>query len=124
MSSDSRLSVLEVSNNGQCAVVELAEEDHTLCNALRFGSSLTVSTTNPVLRHQRRHQLVNNSSVKFCGYSMPHPNNTTCVLQIQTTGQLSALDALDAGLTGLALKCQHLKTLFDRKHREFVSIKQ
>ena len=40
-SSDSRFSVIEVTNSGHCAVVEFREEDHTLCNALRFVTTTT-----------------------------------------------------------------------------------
>ncbi len=34
--SKSRFKVIEITDDGQCAIVEFKDEDHTLANALRF----------------------------------------------------------------------------------------
>ncbi|RWS07653.1 RNA polymerase I/III 16Kd polypeptide-like protein, partial [Dinothrombium tinctorium] len=56
---------VKIEDNGNCATLVLHDEDHTLGNALRY-------------------MIMKNPSVKFCGYSMPHPNERKVILQIQT----------------------------------------
>ncbi|KAK9909521.1 hypothetical protein WJX75_003568 [Coccomyxa subellipsoidea] len=61
----------------------LEDEDHTLANSLRF-------------------LLNKNPHVSFVGYSIPHPSEKVVNLRIQTTGEISAVEALRQA-------CQSLK---------------
>ncbi|XP_054163011.1 DNA-directed RNA polymerases I and III subunit RPAC2-like [Oppia nitens] len=103
-SNSSRFEVVELTNDGQCAIISLKDEDHTLANALRYI-------------------IVKNSNVKFCGYSMPHPNDNQCLIQIQTNAGFKAIDVFEKGLRDLMDVFQHMKHVFHKKHEEFVSNK-
>ncbi|CAG2123466.1 unnamed protein product, partial [Medioppia subpectinata] len=92
--SKSRLEVIETTNGGECAIVSLTDEDHTLANALRYV-------------------MVRNSDVKFFGYSMPHPNDNVVLLQIQMNAGLNAINALEKGFRDLMDSCQHVKHVFN-----------
>jgi hypothetical protein len=35
----SRFEVIEMTNGGECAIIALTDEDHTLANALRFATN-------------------------------------------------------------------------------------
>ncbi|CAG2168404.1 unnamed protein product [Oppiella nova] len=86
----SRFEVIEMTNGGECAIIALTDEDHTLANALRYV-------------------IVKNSNVQFCGYSLPHPNDNVVLLQIQMKSGLNAINALEKGFRDLMDSCQHIK---------------
>lgn len=93
---ESRFNVLNTMDDGKSIIVELKEEDHTLGNALRY--------------------IINkNEDVKFCGYSLPHPNEKKILLQIQMASncQMKAIDALDRGLRDLMKLSEHIKSAWD-----------
>ena len=63
------------------ATFALAGEDHTLGNALRY-----------MLNRQ--------PGVAFAGYSVPHPSDDLVNVRVQTTGGVSATQALRDAVTG------------------------
>ncbi|XP_018715367.2 DNA-directed RNA polymerases I and III subunit RPAC2 [Eucalyptus grandis] len=77
----------------------LAEEDHTLANALRF-------TLNQV------------PQVIFCGYSIPHPSDARVNVRVQTTEKV-ARDVLKDACQHLMLRCQHIRGTFDKAVDDF-----
>ncbi|PKA60200.1 DNA-directed RNA polymerase II subunit RPB11 [Apostasia shenzhenica] len=77
----------------------LADEDHTLANAVRF-----------VLNKDPR--------VEFCGYSIPHPSENKVNIRVQTTGD-PAKDVLKDSLHTLILMCKHVRSTFDEAVTDF-----
>jgi DNA-directed RNA polymerase I and III subunit RPAC2 len=63
------------------ATFALAGEDHTLGNALRY-----------MLNRQ--------PAVAFAGYSVPHPSDDLVNVRVQTTGAVTATQALRDAVTG------------------------
>ena len=59
----------------------LADEDHTLGNAIRYALN----------RH---------ADVVFAGYSVPHPSEPVVNVRVQTSGRITATQALRDALTG------------------------
>jgi hypothetical protein len=52
-------------------------------------------------------------NVKFCAYSIPHPNDRKVLLQIQVyPGRGSAVQALEKGLSDLHEFSHHVKSVF------------
>jgi len=96
----SRFEVIEMTNGGECAIIALTDEDHTLANALRYV-------------------IVKNSNVQFCGYSLPHPNDNVVLLQIQMKSGLNAINALEKGFRDLMDSCQHIKHVFNKSYKDF-----
>ncbi|KAI1280467.1 DNA-directed RNA polymerases I and III subunit RPAC2 [Halotydeus destructor] len=89
-----RLQVIKSENNGEFVIFQFDEEDHTLGNALR-------------------HMVLKNPGVKFCGYSIPHPNERKVIMQVQMYhGKGSAIDAITTGFENLVEMCQHIKSTF------------
>ncbi|GIL65114.1 hypothetical protein Vafri_18931 [Volvox africanus] len=76
------------------ATFSIEEEDHTLANALRFF-------------------LNKNPHVAFCGYSMPHPSEEIVNVRVQTTGQITATQALKAACEDLQHVCVHMRSTLD-----------
>ncbi|XDT22361.1 RNA polymerases L / 13 to 16 Kd subunits signature [Nakaseomyces glabratus] len=81
------------SEDGTCASFQIALEDHTLGNALRYI-------------------IMKNPEVEFCGYSIPHPSEELLNLRIQTYGNITAVDALQKGLDDLIDLCDAVKDKF------------
>ncbi|GFR52287.1 hypothetical protein Agub_g14821 [Astrephomene gubernaculifera] len=73
------------------ATFSIEEEDHTLANSLRFF-------------------LNKNPHVAFCGYSMPHPSEELVNLRVQTTGKITAVQAVKAACEDLQQVCGHMRT--------------
>ncbi|KAG2491719.1 hypothetical protein HYH03_009882 [Edaphochlamys debaryana] len=73
------------------ATFSIEEEDHTLANSLRFF-------------------LNKNPHVAFCGYSMPHPSEELVNLRVQTTGQVTAMQAVKAACEDLTQVCGHMRS--------------
>lgn len=71
----------------------IENEDHTLANALRFF-------------------LNKNPHVDFCGYSIPHPAEPVVNIRVQTTGEVSAAEALRQACRNLQEVCGHVKATF------------
>eukprot|EP00798_Chlamydomonas_sp_ICE-L_P015976 gene15976-22106_t len=69
------------------------DEDHTLANSLRFF-------------------LNKNPHVSFCGYSMPHPSEELVNVRIQTTGEVTATQALRTSCDDLRDVCGHMRSTF------------
>lgn len=68
-------------------------EDHTLANALRY-------------------MIMKNPNVIFCGYTIPHPSEIKVNFKIQTDKTITALEALEKGLTDLNQACAHVLDTF------------
>ncbi|KAK3420221.1 hypothetical protein EUGRSUZ_G01038 [Eucalyptus grandis] len=81
------------------ATFALAEEDHTLANALRFT-------------------LNQDPRVIFCGYSIPHPSEARVNVRVQTTGD-PAREVLKDTCQDLMLTCQHIRGTFDNAVKDF-----
>lgn len=81
------------SEDGTCASFQIAQEDYTLGNALRYI-------------------IMKNPEVEFCGYSIPHPSEELLNLRIQTYGNITAVDALQKGLDDLIDLCDAVKDKF------------
>lgn len=86
------------SDDGSAASFQIADEDHTLGNALRYI-------------------IMKNSEVEFCGYSIPHPSEAKLNIRIQTYGNITAVEALHQGLDNLSELC----TTIEEKFREKVA---
>lgn len=87
------------SEDGTCASFQIAEEDHTLGNALRYV-------------------IMKNKDVEFCGYSIPHPSENLLNLRIQTYGATTAVDVLQKGLADLMDLCDAVEDRFTARIRE------
>ena len=70
----------------RCRTFIFKGESHTLGNALK-------------------NVLLQNNSVAFCGYSIPHPAEDQMYLRIQTTAGATAQDALRKGFEDLEAVC-------------------
>ncbi|CAK0748214.1 hypothetical protein CVIRNUC_001822 [Coccomyxa viridis] len=82
------------------ATFALEDEDHTLANALRF-------------------LLNRNPNVSFVGYSIPHPSEKVVNLRIQTTGEISAVEALRQACQSLKQLCGHMKATFNEAYTQY-----
>lgn len=87
------------SEDGTCASFQIAEEDHTLGNALRYV-------------------IMKNKDVEFCGYSIPHPSENLLNLRIQTYGTSTAVEVLQKGLADLMDLCDAVEDRFTARIRE------
>ncbi|ODQ79004.1 hypothetical protein BABINDRAFT_38031 [Babjeviella inositovora NRRL Y-12698] len=87
------------SEDGSAASFQIADEDHTLGNSLRYI-------------------IMKNPEVEFCGYSIPHPSETKLNLRIQTYGAITAVEALHQGLDNLVNLCAHIEEKFSEKISE------
>ena len=81
------------SEDGTSASFQILEEDHTLGNPLRYI-------------------IMKNPQVEFCGYSLPHPSENLLNLRIQTYGEITAVEALQKGLTDLMDMCDAVEEKF------------
>ncbi|KAH3901405.1 related to DNA-directed RNA polymerases I and III subunit RPAC2 [Saccharomycodes ludwigii] len=86
-------------DDGTCASFQIAEEDHTLGNSLRYI-------------------IMKNPQVEFCGYSIPHPSENFLHLRIQTYGEITAVEALHKGLQDLMDLCDVVEDKFTSKIRD------
>ena len=71
------------------------------------------SKINSLLMHILGKKYVTRSkNVKFCAYSIPHPNDKKVLLQVQVyPGRGSAVDALEQGLRDLHDVSRHIKSV-------------
>ena len=83
-----------------CRTFIFRGETHTLGNALRSV-------------------ILQNPSVLFCGYSMPHPAEDQMFLRIQTVDGVPAQDALRKGLEDLKEVCKITKERFEEAMVDF-----
>ena len=91
-----RLVVLGGSGQSEsCRTFIFRGESHTLGNALK----------NVILQ---------NPSVTFCGYSIPHPAEDQMYLRIQTVEGVAAQDALKKGFQDLKGVCEATKKKFNK----------
>eukprot|EP00879_Flechtneria_rotunda_P008803 GHRR01009221.1.p3 GENE.GHRR01009221.1~~GHRR01009221.1.p3 ORF type:complete len:109 (+),score=25.96 GHRR01009221.1:1331-1657(+) len=72
----------------------VVHEDHTLANTLRFF-------------------LNKNPQVTFCGYSIPHPTEDVVNIRVQTTGEITAAQALTNACEECIKVCSHVNGVFD-----------
>ncbi|KAI4357390.1 hypothetical protein L6164_001341 [Bauhinia variegata] len=77
----------------------LADEDHTLANAVRFT-------------------LNQDPRVTFSGYSIPHPSENRVNIRVQTTGD-PAREVLKDACQDLMLTCQHVRSTLDKAVSDF-----
>ncbi|GMH33550.1 hypothetical protein BSKO_01384 [Bryopsis sp. KO-2023] len=75
---------------GSGGTFTLMGEDYTLANSLRW-----ILNRNP--------------EVEFCGYSAPHPSEDLINMRIQTTGRITAKQALKKAALELRKVCEHVK---------------
>ncbi|SCU82919.1 LADA_0C08680g1_1 [Lachancea dasiensis] len=94
-----RLLSSATSEDGKCASFQIAEEDHTLGNALRYI-------------------IMKNPDVEFCGYSIPHPSENLLNIRIQTYGDSTAVEVLHKGLQDLMDLCDAVEDKFTQRIRE------
>lgn len=87
------------SEDGTSASFQIANEDHTLGNVLRYI-------------------IMKNPDVEFCGYSIPHPSEDFLNIRIQTYGDITAVDALKKGLQDMLDMCDVVEEKFTQKIRE------
>lgn len=87
------------SEDGTSASFQIVEEDHTLGNPLRYI-------------------IMKNPQVEFCGYSIPHPTENLLNIRIQTYGEITAVEALQKGLTDLMDLCDAVEEKFTDKIRQ------
>ncbi|VFQ76661.1 unnamed protein product [Cuscuta campestris] len=88
----------------QCnGTFSLADEDHTLANALRFS-------------------LNQDPRVILCGYNIPHPSEARVNIRVQTTGD-PAVEVLKDACHDLMLMCEHTRSTFDQALAKFKSEK-
>jgi len=90
---ESKIVVVQSTDDGTAASFQLHQEDHTLGNALRYI-------------------IMKNPDVEFCGYSIPHPSEPKLNIRIQTWGETKASDALLQGLDGLVEMCDVIEETF------------
>jgi DNA-directed RNA polymerase I and III subunit RPAC2 len=76
------------------ATFVIANEDHTLGNAVRYV-------------------LMRDEQTKFCGYSMPHPSEPLVNLRLQTSDGTSAVDVFRASLNTLIDICDTMRERID-----------
>nr|GMD76244.1 DNA-directed RNA polymerases I and III subunit RPAC2 [Ipomoea batatas] len=76
------------------ATFSLADEDHTLANALRFT-------------------LNQDPRVVVSGYSIPHPSEARVNIRVQTTGD-PAREVLKDSCQDLLFMCKHTRSIFDQ----------
>lgn len=77
-----------------CVTLVLADEDHTLGNALRYV-------------------LAKKTAVQFCGYSIPHPSEAKMNLRVQTSGGVPALQVVREALVDLMAMAGSMRKTFD-----------
>lgn len=87
------------SEDGTSASFQIANEDHTLGNVLRYI-------------------IMKNPEVEFCGYSIPHPSEDFLNIRIQTYGDITAVDALKKGLQDMMDMCDVVEEKFTQRIRE------
>jgi len=83
-----------------CVTLVLADEDHTLGNALRYV-------------------LAKKSAVQFCGYSIPHPSEAKMNLRVQTAGGVPALRVVREALVDLMAMAGTMRKTFDAAVADF-----
>eukprot|EP00740_Mantoniella_antarctica_P002227 CAMPEP_0181360080 /NCGR_PEP_ID=MMETSP1106-20121128/6459_1 /TAXON_ID=81844 /ORGANISM="Mantoniella antarctica, Strain SL-175" /LENGTH=100 /DNA_ID=CAMNT_0023473297 /DNA_START=72 /DNA_END=374 /DNA_ORIENTATION=- len=72
----------------------LKDEDHTMGNAVRY-------------------MLNKNPQVSLCGYSVPHPMETSVNVRVQTSGEVTATAAMRDALLDIISVCDHVNDTFD-----------
>eukprot|EP00891_Asterochloris_glomerata_P000520 jgi/Astpho2/520/e_gw1.00011.257.1_t len=82
------------------ATFSVADEDHTLGNALRFF-------------------LNKNPNVAFCGYSIPHPTENMIYVRVQTIGDVTAEEAFKEAVNNLKAVCGVLKERMETALEKF-----
>ena len=92
----------DATSGESCRTFVFKGETHTLGNALRAV-------------------ILQNPSVVFCAYSMPHPAEDQMLLRIQTVDGYTAQDALRKGLQDLKEMCQATKDVFNKAMDDFNS---
>ncbi|KAK9846616.1 hypothetical protein WJX81_007679 [Elliptochloris bilobata] len=56
---------------------------------------------------------VKSPNVTFCGYSIPHPSDNVVNVRVQTTGEISATEAMRQACRELREMCAHVKKTFE-----------
>lgn len=90
-------------------------EDHTLGNALRH-ILMRECVSSAIAAGAGAHRWPGlarplSPSVQFCGYSVPHPQETKMNLRVQTTGK-DANEALRNALNTFIDVCEHVDAVF------------
>lgn len=58
-------------------------------------------------------------NVHLAAYSRPHPSHTFINVRVQTTGQVSAAEALRSASVNVANVCDHIGDTFEQAMRDF-----
>lgn len=88
------------SRNDYAVTFSVKDEDHTLANPVRF-------------------MLNKNPHVSFTGYSITHPAEKVVNFRIQTTGEMTSVDAFRQSLNGVTDVCKHIKAQLAEKCDSF-----
>ncbi|KAF3581619.1 hypothetical protein DY000_02030161 [Brassica cretica] len=111
--------------NDSFASFTLAEEDHTLANAVRFMLNqelvnavfdLDLVSVYVVTNHY--YLQLYSPRVTFAGYSIPHPSLECVNVRVQTTGD-PAREVLKDACQELMLMNRHVRSVFDKAVSEF-----
>lgn len=78
------------------ATIKIVKQDHTLGNMLRF-------------------QLLSMSTVRFCGYKVPHPLHPYFLIKIQTDGSVTPTQVVEQACNALISQVSLLTTKFNRE---------
>ena len=91
--------VIEDTKVPNAATFKVFKQDHTLANLLRS-------------------YLLENKSVIFAGYKVPHPLEPHFVLKVQTNGSVSPTDALRQACNNVIMTVTNLQKKFEDQFRD------
>ena len=105
----------ELSTNRRLVMLAGSSESGESCRTFVFhGESHT-------LGNALKNVILQNPSVTFCGYSIPHPAEDQMYLRIQTVQGVAAQDALRKGFQDLKTMCTVTKKKFKEEMDNFNS---
>lgn len=85
-------------------ITELSSSENQSQNARTFVIENEGNTLGNVLKNI----IANYPEVEFCGYTVPHPQESKIHFRIQTASNIKAIDILRRGLTDLEFICDEV----------------
>ncbi|CAG9805291.1 unnamed protein product [Chironomus riparius] len=85
-------------------ITELSSSENQTQNARTFVIENEGNTLGNVLKNI----IANYSEVEFCGYTVPHPQESKIHFRIQTADNIKAIDILRRGLKDLEFICDEV----------------
>lgn len=85
-------------------ITELSSSENQSQNARTFVIEQEGNTLGNVLKNI----IANYPEVEFCGYTVPHPQESKIHFRIQTISNIKAIDILRRGLTDLEFICDEV----------------